>query len=129
MVKTTMVEADIPDGERVVSALEQSGIKVIAAFWSPSAHYERSDEQDDWHLIVVSPDVAPKGGPSAYERAFAVLKDFDVGSPRWPDFWWDRIKILSPSTLIYRELKRRAGTGDRPFYPGWAYDSYIYKLE
>jgi|SRR5580698_7057051 hypothetical protein len=123
MLKTTLVEADIQDGERVVSALETSGLKVMAAFWSPS------DEHDDWQLVVVSPDVADRGAPPVYKQALVTLSNLDIEPPRPLNFWWDRIKILSPVSLIYRRLKERAGTGDGPVRPGWALDSYIYKLE
>jgi hypothetical protein len=39
------------------------------------------------------------------------------------------IEGVSPVRLIYRNLKQRAGTGDRPVRPGWALDSYIYKMD
>lgn len=123
MYKTTLVEADIEDGKRVVSILEDLGLKVTAAFWS------NSEEDDDWHLVVVSPDVAEKGSTYVYKQAFAPLHSLDTGSPRPLNFWWDRIKILSPSSLIYEMLKQRAGTGDRPVRPGWAFDAYIYKMQ
>jgi hypothetical protein len=65
MYKTALVEADIEDGAQAVSALEASGLKVTAAFWS------NSEDEDDWHLVVVSPDVAEKGSTQVYKQAFA----------------------------------------------------------
>jgi len=123
MYKTTLVQADIEDGARAVSALEASGLKVTAAFWS------NSEDEDDWHLVVVSPDVAGKGSTQVYKEAFAPLYSLDTEPLRPSNFWWDRIKIISPASLIYRMLKQRAGTGDRPVRPGWALDSYIYKIQ
>jgi|HubBroStandDraft_1064217.scaffolds.fasta_scaffold160370_2 hypothetical protein len=123
MYKTALVEADIEDGAQAVSALEASGLKVTAAFWS------NSEDEDDWHLVVVSPDVAEKGSTQVYKQAFAPLHNLDTEPMRPINFWWDRIKIISPARLIYRMLKQRAGTGDGPVRPGWALDSYIYKLE
>jgi hypothetical protein len=123
MYKTALVEADIEDGAQAVSALEASGLKVTAAFWS------NSEDEDDWHLVVVSPDVAEKGSTQVYKQAFAPLHNLDTEPRRPISFWWDRIKIISPARLIYRMLKQRAGTGDGPVRPGWALDSYIYKLE
>ena len=64
-----------------------------------------------------------------YKQALVTLSNLDIEPPRPLNFWWDRIKILSPVSLIYRRLKERAGTGDGPVRPGWALDSYIYKLE
>ena len=124
MYKTILVEADnIEDGRQVVSALENSGLKVSAAFWSSW------EEEDEAYLIVVSPDVAEKGSTSVYKQAFVPLHSLDIGRPRPLNFWWDRIKIVSPSNLTYRMLKERAGTGDKPVSEGWALDSHIYKLE
>jgi hypothetical protein len=122
MYKTTLVKSDIEGGERVVSALEASGLKVSAAFWHPS------EDEDDWYLVVVSPDVAEKGPTQVYKQAFDLLNNLDVEPPESLDSWWGRIKIISPASLIYRNLKQRAGTGDRPVRPGWALDSYIYKM-
>jgi hypothetical protein len=123
MYKTTLVRTDIEGGERVVSALETSGLKITAAFW-----WNKEDE-DDWYLVVVSPEVAEKGATQVYRQAFELLKNGDVAPPEPFDSWWGRVKIISPVTLIYRNLMQRAGTGHRPVRPGWALDSYIYKLE
>jgi len=123
MYKTTLVRTDIEGGERVVSALEGSGLKITAAFWS------NKEDEDDWYLIVVSPEVAEKGATQVYRQAFDLLNNGDVDPPEPCDSWWGRVKIISPVSLIYRRLKERAGTGDRPVRPGWAVDRYIYKLE
>jgi hypothetical protein len=123
MYKTFLVEADIEDGRPVVSALENPGLKISAAFWSSW------EDEDEWYLIVVSPDVADKGSTYVYKHAFAPLHNLDIGRPRPLNFWWDRIKIVSPSSLTYQMLKQRVGTGDKPVREGWALDSYIYKLE
>src|SRR5579863_4096514 len=117
MYKTILVETDIQDGERVIAALEKSGLNITAAFWSPS------DDEDDWHLVAVSSDVAERGGTEVYKQAHATLDHLKIGSPRSHNFWWDRIKIISPSILIYLRLKDRAGTDDSPLRPGWALGS------
>jgi len=117
-----LVRADIEGGERIVSALEASGLKVSAAFW-----WNKEDEED-WYLVVVSPDVAEKGATQVYGQAFDLLHDKGVEPPEPFDSWWGRVKIISPVSLIYRNLKDRAGTGDSPVRPGWALHSYIYKL-
>jgi len=122
MYKTTLVRTDIEGGERVVSALESSGLKVTAAFW-----WNKEDE-DDWYLVVVSPDVAEKGATQVYRQAFELLNNGEVHPPEPFDSWWGRVKIISPVSLIYRRLKERAGTGDSPVRPGWALDAYIYKM-
>jgi hypothetical protein len=124
MYKTELVAADIADGKRVVSALEDSGLKITAAFW-----FYSEEEYDDWYLIVVSPDVAEKGSTLVYKQAFAPLHTMDIDSPRPINFWWDRIKIISPSSLTYQMLKQRAARGDKPVREGPTSDAYIYKME
>jgi hypothetical protein len=122
MYKTTLVRADIKGGERVVSALEASGLKIAAAFWS------NKEDEDYWYLVVVSPEVAEKGATTVYKQAYELLHTLDVEPPEPFDSWWARVKIISPVSLVYRNLKQRAGTGDIPVRPGWVSDSYIYKL-
>jgi hypothetical protein len=39
------------------------------------------------------------------------------------------LKIISPVSLIYRNLKERAGAGDGPVRPGWSFGADIYKME
>jgi hypothetical protein len=64
-----LVEADnIEDGRQVVSALENSGLKISAAFWSSW------EDGDEGYLIVVSPDVAEKGSTSVYKQAFVTYQ-------------------------------------------------------
>ena len=123
MYKTALVEAYIEDGKQVVYALEASGLSIAAAFWS------NWQDDDDWYLIVVSPEVAEKGSTYVYKHAFAPLHNVDIGRSQPINFWWDRIKIVSPSNLTYQMLKERAGTGKGPVRPGWALDRYVYKLE
>jgi len=123
MYKTTLVETDIVDGERVVSALEASGVKITAAFW------HNSDDEDDWHLIIISPDVSEKGPREVYKQAFGPLHSRGKEPGRPENFWWDRVKILSPVSLIYRNLKERAGTSHGHVRRGWAFGAYIYKME
>jgi hypothetical protein len=120
MYKTTLVRTDLEGGERVVSALEASGLKITAAFW-----WNKEDD-DDWYLVVVSPEVAEKGATEVYRHAFELLKNGHVDPPEPFDSWWGRVKIISPVSLIYRRLKERVGTG--AVRPGWALDSYIYRM-
>ena len=106
----------------MLAALEQRGIRVTAAFWS------QSEDEDDWSLVVVSPDVPEKGPTTVYKELLAVLKDLDIKPPGPLHSWWDRIKIISPSSLIYRTLKQQAGPMGGPVREGAALDAYIYKM-
>lgn len=122
MYKTVLVDADIEDGRQVVATLEKSGLKITAAFWF------HSEDRDDWELVVVSPEVAEKGSTQVYKEHFATLHNMQTELPRRLNFWWDRIKIISPSSLIYQRLKQYAGPSDRPVREGPALDAYIYKM-
>ena len=53
MYKTTMVATDIANGQRVVDELEKI-MQVAAALWL------YLEEEDEWKLVIVSPDVAGK---------------------------------------------------------------------
>jgi hypothetical protein len=104
MYKTTLVRADIKGGERVVSALEASGlINIAAAFWS------NKEDEEDWYLVVVSPEVAEKGATTVYKQAYELLHTLDVEPPEPFDSWWGRVKIISAVSLVYGNLKQRAG--------------------
>jgi hypothetical protein len=54
MYKTVLVETDIEDGRRILKELERHISPIVAAFWF---HFE---EEDDWKLVVVSPEVSNK---------------------------------------------------------------------
>jgi hypothetical protein len=121
--KTVLVDEDIKDGRLVLDLLEQHGLRVTAAFWS---HFE---DEDDWNLVIVSPDVAEKGSTQVYKELFAPLHNLQTELARPLNFWWDRIRIISPSSLIYQELKQHAGPVGGPVREGPALDAYIYKME
>jgi hypothetical protein len=122
MYKTALVDAYIKGGRRVLDELEKSGLKIKAAFWS------HGDDEDDWKLVVVSPEVAEKGSTHVYKEHRALLYNMDVEQPGLP-FWWDRVQIISPSSLIYQSLRQRTVSKDRPVREGPALDAYIYKME
>lgn len=122
MYKTKLVEEDIKDGKLVVATLEQS-VKVTAAFWS------FFEDEDDWSLVIVSPDVAEKGSTEVYKKLFAPLHNLQAElAPRTLNFWWDRIRIVSPANLTYKMLKQHAGPVGGPVREGPALDAYIYKM-
>jgi hypothetical protein len=122
MHKTTLVDADIEGGRRVLAALEQRGVRVTAAFWS------QSEDEDDWSLVVVSPDVPEKGPTTVYKELLAVLKDLDIKPPGPLHSWWNLIKIISPASLIYQRAKQYSGSRFGPVKEHPALDAYIYKM-
>lgn len=122
MYKTVLVDADIDDGRRVVAALEKAGLKMTAAFWF------HPEDEDEWNLVIISPDVEEKGPRRVYEDVRDLLMNMKTNTPRPERFWWDRIKIIGPSTLIYRRVKQHSGLRFGPVREGPALDAYIYKM-
>jgi hypothetical protein len=66
MYKTALVKADIEDGRRVIDEIEKI-IPITAAFW-----FYR-EEDDEWKLMVVSPDVEARGPINLYTRIDVLL--------------------------------------------------------
>ena len=64
----------------------------------------------------------------SYKKLFAPLHNLQTDLPRPLNFWWDRIRIISPSSLVYQELKQHAGPVGGPVREGPALDAYIYKM-
>ncbi len=122
MYKTVLVDADIEDGRQVLATLEKSGLKVTAAFWF------QGEDDDEWNLVIVSPDVAEKGSTQVYKEHFATLHNLQTTLPRPLNFWWDRIRIISPASLTYQTVKQRSGLRFGPVREGPVSDAYIYKM-
>ena len=111
MYKTTLVERDIADGQRLTEALEKT-LHVTAAFWL------YVEEEDEWKLFIVSPDVATVGPNRIYTEIAALLDKF-LADPQKPvQMSFSSIKLLSPQTLLYERVKQFSGL----------LDTYIYKL-
>jgi hypothetical protein len=109
MYKTTLVEADIADGQRVVDELERI-MHVTAAFWL------YLEEEDDWKLVIVSPDVAEKGPFNLYTNIAALLNELSI-DPRKPvQMPFARVTLLSPNSLLYQRVKQFSGLLDAHVY-------------
>jgi len=94
---------------------------MTAAFWF-------QDEERDWELVVVSPDVEEKGTNKLYTTIALMLRRL-AGDPDTPlEFPLSRVRLVSPSSLLYREVKRHAGRVGGPAREGPALDSYICKM-
>lgn len=121
MYKTVLVDTDIEDGRRVVAELEKQ-LRVTAAFWF-------HEEEDEWKLVVVSPEVSEKGTTSLYRTIAVLLNDLSIDPQRPVQFPLDRIALLSQHSLTYQMVKQRTGPIGGPVLEGPALDAYIYKLE
>lgn len=75
MHKKLLVDTDIPNGARLVEALDGANVPIAAAFWL------YSDEADEWRLILVSPMVSILGPRHVYASIVSVLKQASINIP------------------------------------------------
>ncbi|HYL34890.1 MAG TPA: hypothetical protein VEV17_03135 [Bryobacteraceae bacterium] len=121
MYKTVLVSTDIEDGRRILTRLEKL-LQVTAAFWF---HF---DEEDQWKLVIVSPDVSDKGPRNLYTTVSMLLYEL-ANDPVAPlQFPLDRIMLVSPYSLLYKMVKQRSGPRIGPVREGLSLDAYIYKM-
>src|SRR5690348_2346942 len=111
MYKTVLVNADIEDGRRFLESLEGS-LQIIAAFWF---HFE---DEEQWKLVVVSPDVSDKGPRQLYTMVSMLLSNLANHPERPLEFPLDRVKLVSPTSLLYKMVKQRTGPKDGPVREG-----------
>ncbi len=121
MYKTILIATDIEDGRRILKGLEERGLQTTAAFW-----FHEDDE--DWKLVVVTPKVEEKGRTALYEMLGVMLKNLSLDPEAPLQFSLDQIKLVSPHSLLYKQVKQYAGPVGGPVREGPALDSYIYKM-
>lgn len=123
MYQTILVENDVESGRRILEKVEVGGwLQITAAFWF---HFE---DEDQWKLVVVSPDVAEKGPKVLYTLLSMVLHDL-ASDPKAPlEFPLDRIMLVSPYSLLYKMVRQRTGLRVGPAREGLTLDAYIYKM-
>ena|SRR5579862_4749351 len=122
MYKTILVETDIEDGRRLLKELEKRHLQMIAAFWF-------HEDEEDWKLVVVSSDVDEQGPTKLYTMIALMLKHLSH-DPKLPlQFPLNRIKLVSPQSLLYKRVRDHSGLRFGPVREGHAMDSYIYKME
>lgn len=123
MYKTILVEADLEQGRRIVEELSKRQVRITAAFWY---HYE---DEDDWKLVVVSPDFEDKGPKALYTMISSMLSELAGNSKEPLRFSLDQIMLVSPYSLLYNMVRDYSGLRYGPVREGPALDSYIYKME
>ncbi len=121
MYKTVLVAADIEEGRRILQELEKRHLQMTAAFWF-------RDEDDDWELVVVSPEVMEKGTNKVYTMVALMLKELSADPCKPLQFPLDRIRVVGPNTLLYQTVRDHSGLRYGPVREGYAMDSYIYKM-
>jgi hypothetical protein len=113
MYKTTLVEADIADGQRVVDEVEKI-LQVTASFWI------YLEEEDEWNLAIVSPDVPEKGPFELYTKIAVLLNNLSIDQQKPVQMPLSRIMLVSPNSLLYERVKHFSGLLDMHIYKRWA---------
>jgi hypothetical protein len=109
MYKTTLVATDIASGQRIVDELEKM-MQVTAALWL------YLEEEDEWKLVIVSPDVAEKGPIDLYTRVAVLLNDLSTEPQKPVQMPLTSITLVSPNSLLYDRIKHFGRTMDAHVY-------------
>jgi hypothetical protein len=103
MDKEALVDREIEEGHRLVQALDQARVPVVAALWS------FLPEEGVWRLLISSPKVSEAGPRAAYAAIQDVLLKSHIGLPL------HRISAVGPDDPFITELRIFAGTDPAPF--------------
>jgi len=124
MYQTILVTNDVENGQRILDVLQQDKlVELTAAFWF---HFE---EEDQWKLVIVSPDVSEKGPKLLYTMVSTLLYDLANDPQRPLEFPLERIMLVSPYSLLYKMVKQRTGLRVGAVRDGLTLDAYIYKMQ
>jgi hypothetical protein len=111
MYKTTLVVTDIADGQRVVDELEKI-LQITAAFWV------YLEEEDEWKLVIVTPDVSEEGPINLYTRIAVLLNELSIDPQKPVQMPLTSVTLMSPNSLLYERVKQF----------GKVLDTHIYKM-
>lgn len=130
MVKTSLVEADLLTGWKLLTTLysppHKALFRVKAAFWF---YYAASE---DWRLVLASPLVDERGPLETYSRLQELLFEFQSS-----DLDLQNTAVISPGDRIVKALRREMQIVTwSPYFRftgsalGGTYieDAYVYKL-
>jgi hypothetical protein len=111
MYKTPLVATNISDGQRVVDELEKI-MQVTAALWV------YLEEEDEWKLVIVTPDVSEEGPFNLYTRIAELLNELSIDPQKPVQMPLTCVTLLSPNSLLYERVKQF----------GKVLDTHIYKM-
>jgi hypothetical protein len=128
MDQAALVDRDMAEGRRVVQALDRAAFPVVAALWV------FVPEENDWRLLIASPDVTKLGPRGAYEAIQQALLQATIDLPLY------RISAVPPEDPLVTELRIFAGTDAAPFLGGttlrgtavgdvYVEGAYVYRAE
>jgi hypothetical protein len=116
MDKTVLVDHDIKEGERLLRALDEAGVPVVAALW----YY--LPEPGVWRYTIATPLVQDPGPRKTYAR----IESVRAGTSPPVDISLDQMSLDSPTSHLIGELRIFAGTPGAPHIGGgWLNKSMV----
>ena len=125
MGETALVVEWMDAGKELVEALDRENFDVVAAMWL------RKSEDDDWRLILATPEVAKNGPRSTYKKLQQLLEKVGAKIPL------SDITVMDPQEQLIKSFRSAISTGpgvkgirfsgnaiDRVFIE----DAYIYRV-
>lgn len=79
-----------------------------------SASFWFHEDEEDWKLVIVSPDLEEKGPISLYTIIALMLKDLSIDTHKPLQFPLERIKLASPNSLLYKTVRKHSGISYGP---------------
>ena len=104
MDKTALVNKQIENGRRLITALDENKFPLVGALWLYSMNI------DEWKLTIVSPSVDDQGPKKTYARIQSVLQKFHKCKPSL-EISLNNISVLSPNNNLYRLFRTAIKTG------------------
>ena len=95
MDKASLVEVDLTKSERIVSALENHGIRVTVALWVHFPEYE------NWRFVLAAKDLDPLNLGDAYLKINRILTNAGLSVWETP-----RIFIMKTTDPFVRALRK-----------------------
>ena len=126
MDKATLVEVDLKMSERIVSALENHGIRVAAALWVHFPEYE------DWRLVLASRDLDTLNLGDAYLKVNRITKE--AGITVWESPTLFMMKTTDPFIRALRKVFGKTASvlgmrlGGQVWGDRFVEDAYAYKI-
>ena len=126
MVTRALVESDIDQGARLLSALDEAGVPIEVAYWL------LSPEWSDWWLVLGTPLYEERPTPSAMHQVVVVQRSLDD-----TDYLMDKLGVVPMHHRWVRALRKRLPRGlPTPGYRLGSFyaedlevlDSYVYRL-
>jgi hypothetical protein len=128
MAQETLVDRYIDAGRQLIQDLDQVGFPVVAALWN------FLPEEDEWRLLIASPQVNELGPLAAYKAVQEVLLQSPIGLTVLD------VSVVGPDEPLITDLRISAGTDPAPFLGGtslhrtvignvYVAKAYVYRAE